>query len=134
MRVSACSLGQILTVECGFQPLPQKLSGVLLKKSGYYSHTDELVNCMAANQSDPLIGIQYELRQLATATTELADRIDTLTVVVTDGFAELKQIAQQQAVTAERQAKTAESQAKTAESQAESVSQLIALLERKPAG
>jgi methyl-accepting chemotaxis protein len=89
---------------------------------------------MAANQSDPLIGIQYELRQLATATTELADRIDTLTVVVTDGFAELKQIAQQQAVTAERQAKTAESQAKTAESQAESVSQLIALLERKPAG
>jgi predicted RNase H-like HicB family nuclease len=30
MRVSACSLGQILTVECGFQPLPQKLSGVLM--------------------------------------------------------------------------------------------------------
>jgi len=30
MRVSASSLRQIPTVECGFQPLPQKMSGVLL--------------------------------------------------------------------------------------------------------
>jgi len=29
MRVSASSLRQIPTVECGFQPLPQKMSGVL---------------------------------------------------------------------------------------------------------
>jgi recombination protein RecA len=35
MRVSACSLGQILTVECGFQPLPQKLSGVLTNQLRY---------------------------------------------------------------------------------------------------
>ena len=32
MRVSASSLRQIPTVECGFQPLPQKMSGVLTKK------------------------------------------------------------------------------------------------------
>jgi len=31
MRVSASSLRQIPTVECGFQPLPQKMSGVLLE-------------------------------------------------------------------------------------------------------
>jgi len=31
MRVSASSLRQIPTVECGFQPLPQKMSGVLLQ-------------------------------------------------------------------------------------------------------
>jgi len=30
MRVSASSLRQIPTVECGFQPLPQKMSGVLI--------------------------------------------------------------------------------------------------------
>jgi len=32
MRVSASSLRQIPTVECGFQPLPQKMSGVLLNE------------------------------------------------------------------------------------------------------
>ena len=33
MRVSASSLRQIPTVECGFQPLPQKMSGVLIDKT-----------------------------------------------------------------------------------------------------
>ena len=34
MRVSASSLRQIPTVECGFQPLPQKMSGVLTELNG----------------------------------------------------------------------------------------------------
>ncbi len=51
---------------------------------------NKLVDYMTTNQPDPIIGIQYELRQLATATVELATRIDTLTHVVTNGFAELK--------------------------------------------
>ncbi|MGV0027189.1 hypothetical protein [Phormidesmis priestleyi] len=68
------------------------------------------------NQPDSTIGIQYELRQLATATTELADRINDLREVVTTGFSELKQITQQQANTAQTQAK--------------SITRLISLLER----
>ncbi|KAM3112454.1 hypothetical protein [Phormidesmis sp. 146-33] len=68
-------------------------------------------------QPDFTIGIQYELRQLATATTELAEKIDHLTGVVTTGFEELKQITQQQA--------------DTARMQAESVNRLVALLERR---
>ncbi|MGV0023998.1 hypothetical protein [Phormidesmis priestleyi] len=75
-------------------------------------------------QPDFTIGIQYELRQLATATTELAERIestnegiDRLRETVNTGFAELKQITQQQA--------------DTARMQAESVNRLIAILERK---
>ncbi len=68
------------------------------------------------SQPDSTIGIQYELRQLATATTELADRINDLREVVTNGFTELKQITQQQA--------------NTAQTQAESITRLISLLER----
>ena len=68
------------------------------------------------SQPDSTIGIQYELRQLATATTELADRINDLREVVTTGFSELKQITQQQA--------------DTARTQAESITRLISLLER----
>ncbi|KAM3097905.1 hypothetical protein ACKFKG_07385 [Phormidesmis sp. 146-35] len=63
------------------------------------------------------MGIQYELRQLATATTELAEKIDHLTELVTTGFTEIKQITQQQA--------------DTARMQAESVDRLVALLERR---
>jgi methyl-accepting chemotaxis protein len=73
---------------------------------------------------DFAIGIQYELRQLVTATTELAERIEStneginrLRETVTTGFDELKQITQQQA--------------DTARMQAESVNRLIALLERR---
>jgi methyl-accepting chemotaxis protein len=68
------------------------------------------------NQPDPTIGIQYELRQLATATTELAERINDLREAMTTGFTDLKQITQQQAT--------------TAQTQAESVTKLISLLER----
>ncbi|KAM3103633.1 hypothetical protein ACKFKF_01075 [Phormidesmis sp. 146-12] len=74
------------------------------------------------------MGIQYELRQLATATTELGEkidhlmdrmdkRLDRLTELVTTGFTELKKITQQQA--------------DTARMQAESVDRLVALLERR---
>jgi len=48
MRVSASSLRQIPTVECGFQPLPQKMSGVLLEgmarknKGKYTRYSDDL--------------------------------------------------------------------------------------------
>ncbi|KAM3097907.1 hypothetical protein ACKFKG_07395 [Phormidesmis sp. 146-35] len=74
------------------------------------------------------MGIQYELRQLATATTELVEkidhlmdrmdkRLDRLTELVTTGFTELKKITQQQA--------------DTARMQAESVDRLVALLERR---
>ena len=46
MRVSASSLRQIPTVECGFQPLPQKMSGVLVyvnaeKEKGLYGYSSE---------------------------------------------------------------------------------------------
>jgi len=42
MRVSASSLRQIPTVECGFQPLPQKMSGVLVNKTkGFYVDTSK---------------------------------------------------------------------------------------------
>lgn len=86
-------------------------------------------------QPDFTIGIQYELRQLATATTELAEkidhltgrmdeRLDLLTEVVTTGFDELKQITQQQA-------DTARMQMENSRMQAESVNRLVALLERK---
>ena len=93
---------------------------------------------MATNQSDSAIGIQYELRQLATATVELATRIDTLTHVVTSGFAEIKDgFAEIKDGFAEIKDGLAElkqitqQQANTAASQAESVSRLIALFERK---
>jgi len=100
---------------------------------------------MATNQPDPVLGIQYELRQLATATVELATRIDTLTHVVTDGFAEIKGgfaeikdgFAEIKDGFAEIKGGFAElkqitqQQANTAASQAESVTRLIALLERK---
>jgi uncharacterized phage infection (PIP) family protein YhgE len=93
---------------------------------------------MATNQPDPVIGIQYELRQLATATVELATRIDTLTHVVTDGFAEIRDgFAEIRDGFAEIKDGFAEikhitqQQANTAASQAESVTRLIALLERK---
>lgn len=69
-----------------------------------------------SQSNEPAIGIQYELRQLATATIELAGKIDYLNEVVTTGFSELKQITQQQA--------------DTARLQAESVSRLVRLLER----
>ncbi|KAM3112456.1 hypothetical protein [Phormidesmis sp. 146-33] len=72
------------------------------------------------------MGIQYELRQLATATTKIAERIestnegiDRLKEMVTTGFDELKRITQQQA--------------ETARMQAESVDRLVALLERRDA-
>jgi len=85
-------------------------------------------------QPDFTIGIQYELRQLATATTEFAEkidhltsrmdqRLDRLTEVVTTGFDELKQITQQQA-------DTARMQMENSRMQAESINRLIALLER----
>jgi len=44
MRVSASSLRQIPTVECGFQPLPQKMSGVLVVTN------DSVVNAALQNQ------------------------------------------------------------------------------------
>ncbi|KAM3112455.1 hypothetical protein [Phormidesmis sp. 146-33] len=93
-------------------------------------------------QPDFTIGIQYELRQLATATTELAERIestnegidrlretvntgfDELRELVTTGFTEIKQITQQQA-------DTARMQMENSRMQAESINRLIALLERK---
>ncbi len=86
-------------------------------------------------QPDFTIGIQYELRQLATATTELAEkidhltsrmdeRLDRLTEVVTTGFDELKQITQQQA-------DTARMQMENSRMQAESVNRLITLLEQR---
>jgi methyl-accepting chemotaxis protein len=82
-------------------------------------------------QPDFAIGIQYELRQLAKTKTELSEkivhlmsqmdeRLDRLTEVVTTGFDELKQITQQQA--------------DTARMQAESVDRLVALLERREGG
>ncbi|MGV0023997.1 hypothetical protein [Phormidesmis priestleyi] len=68
-------------------------------------------------QPDFTIGIQYELRQLATATTKIAEkidrltsrmdeRLDRLTEVVTTGFDEIKQITQQQADTARMHAES----------------------------
>jgi hypothetical protein len=53
MRVSAFSLGQILTVECGFQALPQKLSGVLMGQ--------EWQKWVLGNYQNPLAQIQEQI-------------------------------------------------------------------------
>jgi hypothetical protein len=42
------------------------------------------------SQPDSMIGIQYELRPLATATIELTDRINDLREAMTKGFTELR--------------------------------------------
>ncbi|KAM3094773.1 hypothetical protein ACKFKF_26610 [Phormidesmis sp. 146-12] len=86
------------------------------------------------SQPDSPIGIQYELRQLATATTELAERIDTLTQVVTTGFDELREVVtngftELKEIT-QQQADTARIQAESIRSQTESINRFLTLLER----
>ncbi|KAM3103393.1 MULTISPECIES: hypothetical protein [unclassified Phormidesmis] len=89
------------------------------------------------SQPDSPIGIQYQLGQLATATTELADRINDLREVVTTGFTELKEsftelkesFTELKEIT-QQQADTARIQAESIRSQTESINRFLTLLER----
>ncbi|KAM3100710.1 hypothetical protein ACKFKG_00500 [Phormidesmis sp. 146-35] len=82
------------------------------------------------SQPDSPIGIQYQLGQLATATTELADRINDLREVVTTGFTELKESFTELKEITQQQADTARIQAESIRSQTESINRFLTLLER----
>ncbi len=94
------------------------------------------------SQPDSTIGIQYELRQLATATTELAERIDRtnqgierlslsvdqLLEVATQQNQSIQRLTEAQEVTVREQAANVAAQTAIISAQTENVSRLIALL------
>jgi 5-methylcytosine-specific restriction protein A len=68
MRVSASSLRQIPTVECGFQPLPQKMSGVLLGEEAIKDFSDPLdlkLGFIPKETTTRRLGLAYEAGNIA---------------------------------------------------------------------